>query len=264
LILTDTHAHLHFSNFDSDLDESLTRAREAGVQYLVNVGTNLECSRGAVAFAERHADCYAAVGCHPHDSKEFHDEQMDHFRTLITHPKVKAIGEVGLDYFRDHSPHDVQRTVFRKFLHLHKETGLPLVFHIRDAHADVFEILHEEFGAHVNALMHCFSGDREVAQHAIDMGMYLSFACNTTYKKNLFLSDALKIVPKERIVLETDSPYLPPEGLRGKRNEPSYIVEGLRFAARAMDVTTEELARLTTENAARFFGYALNPNITAQ
>lgn len=253
MIFTDSHVHLHFEDFKGDVSSVLTRAREKGVLHLVNVGTNLACSQEAVRFAEGHEHVYAAVGCHPHDAKDFKDEDLEEYRKLTKHPKVVAIGEVGLDFYRNLSPREVQEGVFKKFLALQRETGLPLVLHVREAHEEVFRLLAGELGSTVAGLLHCFSGSPPVLEKALALDLWVSFAGNVTYKKNTGLREIVRSVPRHKILIETDSPFLPPEGYRGERNEPSYLVETAARVAQELEVSLEDLGRLTTENAAVFF-----------
>lgn len=255
MMLTDTHAHLHFKDYADDFSAMLDRARENGVRFLLNVGTHLECSKQAVSFAEKHENIFAAVGCHPHDAQDFKETDYEEFRKLAAHPKVVAIGEVGLDFFRNLSPRECQEAVLRKFIGLHKETGLPLILHIRDAHAETFRILEEEAGARVRGVLHCFSGDRAVLEKASAMGLWISFAGNVTYKKNTYLREVLPHVPKDKILTETDSPFLPPEGFRGKRNEPAYMRESAQLMAGIVGLSLEEFAALTSRNARELFGW---------
>lgn len=254
-MLTDTHAHLHFKDYAEDVPSMLDRARQNGVGFFLNVGTHLACSKQAVAFAERHENVFAAVGCHPHDAQDFKDEDYEEFRKLTSHPKVVAIGEVGLDFFRNLSPRERQEAVLRKFIGLYKETGLPLLLHIRDAHAETFRILEEEAGTRVRGVLHCFSGDRAVLEKASAMGLWISFAGNVTYKKNAYLREVLPYVPKDKILTETDSPFLPPEGYRGKRNEPAYMKESALLMAGLLGLSLEDFAALTSRNARELFGW---------
>lgn len=253
MILTDTHSHLHFKDFEGDASETLARARENGVTICLCVGTQLECSRQAVLFAEKHENVFAAVGCHPHDSKDFREEDYEAFKSLARHPKVVGIGEVGLDFFRNLSPREVQEKVFRTFIRLHKETGLPLILHIRDAHAETFRVLEEDAGSPVRGVMHCFSGDRAVLEKASSMGLWVSFAGNVTYKKNAYLREVLPHVPKDKILTETDCPFLPPEGFRGKRNEPAFVRATAMHMAGILGLGLEEFAELTSKNARELF-----------
>ncbi len=258
MTLTDTHAHLHFKDFEGDTDQTLARARENGVRVVLSVGTQLECSRQAVAFAEKHDNVYAAVGCHPHDSKDFREEDYEAFKQLTRHPKVVGIGEVGLDFFRNLSPRDWQEKVFRKFIQLHKESGLPLILHIRDAHAETFRILEEEVGSRVCGVLHCFSGDMAALEKASAMGLWISFAGNITYKKNTYLQGILPHVHKDKILTETDSPFLPPEGFRGKRNEPAFVRATAMHMAAILDISLDDFAALTSRNAQELFGWPLD------
>lgn len=254
MIFTDTHAHLHFEDFTAGASDALQRAREAGVSRFMIVGTNRECSARAAAFAQAQPDCFAAAGCHPHDAKDYESAHLEEYRLLLKHPKVRAIGEIGLDFFRNLSAPEKQEAVLRDFIQLHKETGLAMILHVRDAHAAIFRVLTAELKPPIRAVFHCHSADEENTRRAVDLGLWISYAGNITYKKNEVLRRTVPLVPLDKIVLETDCPYLPPEGLRGKRNEPAFMVETARCVAGLLGIPAETLARQAHENAACLFG----------
>jgi len=256
-MLIDTHCHLDFKDFDSDRDAALARAKAAGVERIINVGSSLEGSRRSAWFAAKHAEVYASVGIHPHDAKNATDAAIDEIRRLAADEKVVAIGEVGLDYYRNLSPKEAQIDAFKKFISISAEMDLPLIIHARESHDDIIKILGDT-GKRVAGVMHCFSGDERFLKSCLDLGLYISFTCNLTYKKSESLRDVAKIVPVERLLLETDAPYLAPEGMRGKRNEPANIP---LLAARLSDLTglsVKDIARITTHNANTLFGLGLD------
>lgn len=253
MIFADTHTHLHFRDYQEDLGPVLARAREGGFRYFLTVGTTLACSREAVSLAERTEDVYAAIGCHPHDAQGFREEEYEHFKRLAAHPKVRAIGEIGLDFYRNLSPRDAQEKTLRSFLRLHRETLLPIILHVRDGHDETFRVLCEELEPPIRGVLHCFSGDEAVCEKVRELGLWVGYAGNLTYRKNGALRKTLALVPREKLLLETDCPFLSPEGLRGKRNEPAYLVEAARCMAETLGMSLEEISRLTTENASSLF-----------
>jgi TatD DNase family protein len=252
--LFDTHAHLHFPQFAEDLPATLERARAAGVGRLLTVGTDLESSQAALALAAREPDVWATVGIHPHEAAAASDTVLAAVAALAREPRVVAIGEIGLDFFRNLSPPDVQEPLFRRMLGLAREVGKPVVVHCRDAHADVLRVLAEERVGEIGGVMHCFSGDVEVARRCLDLGLFISLAGPVTYPRARALPEVARYVPADRLVLETDCPYLPPQGHRGQRNEPAYLT---LTATRVAELRAEPLTRLaerTTANACRLFG----------
>ena len=255
----DTHCHLHFPEFQPDSDQLIERAREAGVRFFINVGTDLESSRQAVAIAERFDFVYATVGIHPHDVKDATPEDMCHLAGLAKHPKVVAIGEVGLDFFRNLSPEAIQRKILIQFFEMAKQANLPLVLHIRDAYEPMVELLKTHFRSPIRAVSHCFSGTQEVMEKLVQLGLFISFAGPVTYKKNDALREAVKACPSERLLLETDAPFLAPQLHRGKRNEPAYMVETARRVADLRGISLEELAEITYQNTERLFGRSFAP-----
>jgi TatD DNase family protein len=252
--LFDTHAHLHFPDFAPDLAAVLGRAREAGVRRMVTIGTDGETSRAAVAIAERDPDVWAAVGLHPHDAEGGDDALFAELERLAASPRVVAIGEMGLDFFRNLSTRPAQEAAFRRQLALARALRKPALIHCRDAHAETLAILAEERVSDVGGIMHCFSGDVEIARRCLDLGLLVSLAGPVTYPNARALPAVATFVPADRLVVETDCPFLPPQPYRGKRNEPSYLTI---TAARVADLRKEsldDLAPRMTENALRVFG----------
>ena len=248
--LIDTHCHLFYDDLKNDLDIVLNRANELGVNRFICVGTNMEDSRECLGLAERYENIYASIGVHPHDAKDAPKDYLDHIADLITFPKMIALGEIGLDYFRNISEPDIQQNVFREQLALAQRLQKPVIFHNRDADADVLKIL-SEF-PDVTGVAHCFSSDLKTAKTFIDLGFYISFSGNLTYK-NSHLPDVAKELPLEKLLVETDSPYLSPVPYRGKPNEPGrtrFVAEKL---AEIHGVTLEIIAEKTTTNAESLF-----------
>ncbi|HOX09065.1 MAG TPA: YchF/TatD family DNA exonuclease [Candidatus Omnitrophota bacterium] len=255
--LVDTHCHLDFPEFDADRDDVIKRAREAGIENIINVASSLEGSRRSVAIAGKYDCVYASVGIHPHDAKELSPEAYSEIKALSSREKVVAIGEVGLDYYRNLSPADIQQKAFRGFLSLAKETGLPLIIHCREAREDLLKIMRDEAGipAAIRGVVHCFPADAELLDGVLDLGMYVSFTCNITFKTSSALRSLVEdLVPMDRILVETDAPYLAPEGMRGKRNEPAFMLKAVEEIARLKGLKPEDVARVTTLNCARLFG----------
>jgi TatD DNase family protein len=255
-MLIDTHAHLDDARYDADRDAMIARAREAGVQTFVTVGCDLATSDAAVALADRHPFIYATIGVHPHEVKSIGDEWYDELRRLARHPKVVAYGEIGLDYHYNHSPPDVQRTRFREQVGLARELERPIVVHTREAQDDTIAILKEEKAGDVGGVFHCFSGDAWLARDALDLGFYLSFSGVITFQNATMLRDIVKTVPLDRILVETDCPYLTPVPHRGTRNEPAYVAFVAQKVAELKGLTPEEAAEQTTRNAKRLFRIA--------
>jgi len=259
--LIDSHAHLDFPQFDADRAAMLDRARQAGVRAVLAIGSGPgpEKLDAALPFAEQHDWIYASVGIHPHEAKlaaEAHFQQLD---ALARHPRVIAWGEIGLDYFYDHSPRDVQAAVFRRQLQQARAAKLPIIVHCRDAWADCLAILDKDWrSAGLGGILHCFTGTLEEARKGIEMGFLISFAGNVTYPKAQNLRDVARQVPLDRLLIETDSPFLAPQPYRGKRNEPAYVVEVARTLANVRDLAPEELAALTAANFRRFFKLAVS------
>jgi TatD DNase family protein len=261
-MLVDSHAHLDFSQFDADRQEVITRAREAGVEMIVNAGAGLEASQAGVALAETYPQIYAAVGVHPHEAKTLNENVLEELRALAQHPKVVAIGEIGLDYYRDRSPRPVQRQAFQQQLALAAELGKPIIVHDREAHDDVMNMLRQWAGEvratdhPINQLgvMHCFSGDLAMAREVIEMGFYVSIPGPVTFTNARRLPELVDALPLERLLIETDCPYLTPHPHRGKRNEPAYVRLVAEAIAQIRGIPLEHVARITTANAQTLFG----------
>lgn len=258
-LLIDSHCHIDGEAFDADRDEVVARAREAGVAAMLNVGTGDphtgEIAR-AVEVAERYDTVFASVGVHPHDAKLYDDKAEEHLIGLTKSKKVVAWGEIGLDYYYDHSPRDVQHDVFRRQIRLAKSLELPIIIHTRDADNDTVAILKDEYSERIEnapGVMHCFGGTAEMAEQCLELGFYVSFAGNVTFKKAENLRDAAKVVPIERLLVETDCPYLTPVPFRGKRNEPSYVVHTAKFLAEMYGIGFDALALQTTKNFQKLF-----------
>ena len=254
--LVDSHAHIDFPQFAEDRDAMLDRARAAGVTTLVAIGTGPGPDKldAALPFAEQHDWIYTTVGIHPHEAKEVNQSHLDGLERLAKHPKVIAWGEIGLDYFYDHSPRDVQAKVFRQQMELAKTAKKPIVIHCRDAWPDCMNILEEEWApSGLGGILHCFSSTLEDAKRGIDIGFQISFAGNSTFPKAQNLRDIAKALPLENILIETDAPYLAPVPYRGKRNEPAYVAEVAKMLGTVRNLSAQEAAARTAENFRRFF-----------
>ncbi|HEX8141731.1 MAG TPA: TatD family hydrolase [Pyrinomonadaceae bacterium] len=254
----DSHAHIDGEEYDEDRALVMERARDAGVRAVLNVGTGDPHSGSlerAVEVAEQFEHVYAAVGVHPHDAKLFDGAAAERLRALLRRsPRVIALGEIGLDYHYDHSPRDVQRRVFREQLRMARDMSLPVIIHSREAEEDTVSILRSECaGAERGGVMHCFGGSAEMAQSVLGLGFMISFAGNVTFKKALGLREVARLVPLDRLLIETDCPYLTPVPFRGRRNEPARVVEVARCLAELHGMETIEMGRLTTGNFSRFF-----------
>lgn len=251
--LADSHAHLDFSDFDGDREKVLERATQAGLKLIINVGFDLETSQKSIALAEKYPFVYAAAGIHPHDAAKAPEDFLQRIEEMASHPKVVALGEMGLDFYRDCSPRPVQKDVFRGQLRLARKLNLPVIIHDRDAHEEVMQILEEEGLPAKGGVMHCFSGNLELARKAVAKGLYISFAGPVTYAKNSTLCQVAVELPLERILLETDAPFLTPVPLRGRRNEPAYVSFVAEKVASLRGATGEKIGRATLENALRLF-----------
>jgi TatD DNase family protein len=252
--LFDTHAHLHFPEFTADLDAVLARARAAGVSGIVTIGTDVETSRAAIALADRHPDVYAAVGVHPHDAGAADDIALAEIERLArASARVVAIGEMGLDFFRNLSPPEAQERVFRWQLDLCRRLGKPALIHCRDAHAETLVICAAERVTEIGGIMHCFSGDADVARRCLDLGLLISLAGPVTYPNARKLPEVVRLAPADRLVVETDCPFLPPQPYRGKRNEPAYVAITAARVAELRGEPPERLAERTTANARALF-----------
>ena len=249
----DSHCHLFMKEFNEDRDAVVARARDAGVAHMVFIGYSLDSSRRAVELAEKLDGCYAAVGIHPHDAKSGGPEAWDALAALArSSPRVVAIGEIGLDYYRDLSPRDVQAAGFRAQLALARRLDLPVVVHDRDAHEATMRILAEAAGG-LSVILHCFSGDRALAREAWARGYSTGVSGPVTYPKAEPLRALLREAPRDRILIETDAPYLAPQAHRGTRSEPAHVVHAAEELAALWGMPREEVGRLTTANARRFY-----------
>ncbi|MFZ2950458.1 MAG: TatD family hydrolase [Desulfuromonadaceae bacterium] len=255
-VLIDSHAHIYYRDFAGDFEDMLKRAEDAGVSAILVVGTDIESSRESVELAEKYPQLYAAVGIHPHDASRVTDACYDIIRTLaLSSRKVVAIGEIGLDFFRDRSPRDQQELVFRRFLRIAADLDKPVVIHDRDAHARVMTVLREETVR--KGVLHCFSGDAAMASEASALGFYISIPGTITYPGNQNLRDVVRSVSIDRMLVETDCPYLTPVPHRGGRNEPAYVKLAAEKLAEVKGLTLEDVARITTKNAGDLFGIRL-------
>ena len=252
-MLIDSHAHVHFKDFEGKIDEVLARARDAGVGLIVNVGTDLASSREVVALAEKYPQIFAAVGVHPHDVAKMADTDLADLQTLARHPRVVAVGEVGLDYYYEHSPRELQQSRLADFIRLARGAGKPLVIHCRDAFEDCFRIFDEQRAWEVGGVFHCFTGDAKTAGIIASKGFYVSFSGIVTFKKSVALQEAAATVPVEKMLVETDCPFLAPEPHRGKRNEPAYVRLVAQKIAALRGQTAEEIEVITTQNTKAVF-----------
>ena len=259
-MLIDTHAHLQWATFDKDREKAIRRAKEAGVNYIINIGFDIEGSKRAIELAEKHEELYATVGIHPHNASQFNQKVLDELRELSEDPKVVAIGEIGLDYYRNLSPRQAQKEAFEAQLCLAEELQLPVVIHDREAHADTLKML-SKFQEKINVVMHCFSGYNAVqvnyirwrSERSIESDFYKSLAGPVTFPRASKLHEIAKQIDSDRILLETDSPWLAPQRMRVRRNEPSFLPFIAEKVAELRGISVEELARVTTENAKRIF-----------
>lgn len=258
--LVDTHCHLDFKDFDADREEVIKRASDAGVDFIINIGSSLEGSKRSVELAEKHEAIYASVGIHPHDAGQLDERVLNELRSLAKNKKVVAVGEVGLDYYRDLSPRQVQKEAFRKFILLAKELALPLIIHCREANEDLLKILKEELSPPIKGVVHCFPSDENFLKDILGLGLHISFTCNLTFKNSSKLRQMVKdLVPMERLLLETDAPFLAPEQFRGKRNEPAYITYLADELAKLKGLTSEDIARVTSFNCTNLFAIGKEP-----
>jgi len=261
-MLFDSHAHLNSERYEGERDQIVEAIEKSELAYVMNIGFDLESSVMAVEQAKKYPWCYAAVGCHPHDTKTMDEAALVMFKGLAKKPKVKAIGEIGLDFYYDHSERDVQRYWFRRQVQLAMELEMPIVIHDRDANDEVMSILKEE-GVFSRAraeklgdaklLMHCFSGSKELALRYVKLGATISIAGPVTYKNSRKSIEVVEAVPLEHLLIETDAPYLTPEPFRGKTNRPDYVEYTARKIAEIKGIGYEEAARITCDNAKKFF-----------
>jgi TatD DNase family protein len=253
-MLIDSHAHLEMDAFDDDRDAVIGRAAAAGLTAIITVGTTISDCEKAVSLARLYPSVFVAVGIHPHEVKGIGAGTYDALRVLARQEKVVAIGEIGLDFFHDLSPREVQLRRFAEQLDLAEELDLPVIIHDREAHAETLTILRQRKGR-LRGVLHCFSGDAAMSRECIALGFHLSVAGPVTYRKSDQLRAAVREIPAERLLVETDAPYLAPQPWRGKRNEPAYVVETARCLAEIRGMAAGELERLTEENTRRLFGF---------
>lgn len=249
--MIDSHAHLTAKPYRNDLDAVVTRARDNGVASILTVGVDMASSQAAVGLAEKYQDIYATVGVHPHDATTLNLDALTRLEELAESPRVVAVGEIGLDFYRDLSPRRTQEDAFRLQISLAKDLELPVIVHDRDAHQRTMQVLKEEKVS--RGVLHCFSGDVNLARQGIDIGLYISFAGPITFDGKK-ASEILPRIPEDRILIETDCPYLTPVPYRGKRNEPAYVRYVLERVAQVLDRPIEEVDALTTQNTKALFG----------
>ncbi|WP_304340927.1 TatD family hydrolase [Metaclostridioides mangenotii] len=254
-MLFDSHAHLNDERFDEDRDELIKSLRENNVDLVVNPGADIETSKSAVELSNKYDFIYAAVGVHPHDVSELDDSAIETLREMVTkNNKVVAIGEIGLDYYYDHSPREVQKEWFKKQILLANELKLPIIIHDRDAHADTFDIIKEYKSNEIGCVLHCYSGSVELAREYIKMGCYISIPGTVTFKNSRKVREVAREITLDKLFIETDSPYMAPEPHRGKRNDPSLVAFVADKIAQEKGISYEEVCERTKENAKIFFG----------
>jgi TatD DNase family protein len=261
-VFIDSHVHLDVSQYDADRGEVIDRAREAGVETLLEIcGSDIATGSldVGIRLAEEYPFIYAAAGVHPHEASLYQESLEQKLIAMSRHEKVIAWGEIGLDYYYDNSPRDVQREVFRRQLELARECDLPVIIHTRDAEDDTIEILRRNWGdaggKEIGGILHCFTGTHRLATEAIKMGFYISFSGVLTFKNAVDLRKIAQLVPEDRLLIETDCPYLAPEPYRGKRNEPGFVKETAAKLAEIRDISIEEIARVTSENFNTLFKF---------
>jgi len=253
-MLIDSHCHLDYLARDGDLEEVIARAHAAGVDTMITICTKLTEFDGVRSIAEQHDGIYCSVGVHPHEADAEGQGDTKRLLPLTDHPKVVGIGETGLDYFYEHASRDQQRRSFRAHIAASRETGLPLIVHSRDADDDTAEILRDEHGqGPFPGVIHCFTAGPDLAKTALELGLYISISGIVTFRKADELRDIVRDIPMERLLIETDAPYLAPEPKRGKRNEPAFVAHTAAAVAKIKGISTKELTRITTDNTRRLF-----------
>ena len=258
----DTHCHLDDAKFDEDREDAYRRMIDAQVKRCVCVGSDLASSRRCVALADSHPGVYAAAGVHPHEAKDAPPDYLDALEDMLAKPRVKALGEIGLDYYYDLSPRETQMRVLSEQTELAVRLGKPVIFHIRDAHGDMVDFFRSRKKL-PEGIIHCFSGSPEIAREYVKMGFYISFAGPLTFKKAPHLQAAAREVPLDRVLVETDSPYLAPEPVRGRRNEPANVQYTLKKLAELRDIPEEDMAEITWNNACLLYGISLEQERSA-
>lgn len=250
----DSHAHLDDERFNEDRSELINSLKENKIDMVLNIGAELESSRASVQLANEYSQIYAVVGVHPHDAKDIPEDYLDQLRDLSREEKVLAIGEIGLDYYYDNSPREIQRKVFLEQIKLAQELSLPVVIHTRDADQETFEIIKDAVqNGGLKGVMHCYSGSAELAKEYLKLGFFISLGGPVTFKKARVPKEVAKIVPLDRLLIETDCPYLTPEPYRGKRNEPKYVAYTAEAIAEIKGISIEELAQATSRNVKELF-----------
>jgi TatD DNase family protein len=250
-MLIDTHCHLDFPDYESDREEVIKRARQQDIGCIINIGSSLRGSRAGIDLARQYDFIYASVGIHPHEADKVQKQAMQEIQQLSAEPKVVAVGEIGLDYYKGLSSVENQKLLFINQLGLARQRSLPAIIHCRQAQEDTFDILKKENIS--SGVMHCFSGDKDFLEKILDLGFYVSFTCNLTYRKADNLRSVAKLAPLERLLLETDAPFLSPEGLRGRRNEPAFVKYIAEEISKIKGIDVAEVARVTTNNAKSLF-----------
>ncbi len=252
-MLIDSHAHLDDPRFDKDRDELIKSLKDGDIDLVINPGADLQSSIKSVSLSEQYDNIYAAVGIHPHSAKDMDESTIDILKSFADREKVVAIGEIGLDYYYDNSPRDIQKQKFIEQLNLAKEVNLPVIIHSRDAAGDTFDILKAAQDGSLEGVLHCYSGSVEMAMEYIKLGFYISIAGPVTFKNARIVKEVAKTVPMDRLLIETDSPYLTPEPHRGKRNEPLYVRYVAGTIAELRGISFEEVATKTAENTKKLF-----------
>ena len=254
-MLIDSHAHIQGNEYDGEVEVIIERARGVGVEKIIAVGGagDMSSNTDAIALADSFHAVYATVGMHPHDAKDVGIEELETLRGLTTHPKVVAVGETGLDYYYNHSSHELQEQAFSSFIHMACETGLPIVVHESDAAEKAAELLRQEGNGKLCGVIHCFTGNYQAARAYLDLGFYLSFTGIITFKNAEPLRAVVRQIPLDRILVETDAPYLTPVPHRGKRNEPAYVRFVAETVAKVRGISLEEVASITTANTQKLF-----------
>lgn len=252
-MLIDSHAHLDDERFDEDRDKIIKDLTKDGISLVINPGADIASSVKAISLSEKYDNIYAAVGVHPHEVEDMDNDTLLVLKSLAQKEKVVAIGEIGLDYYYDNSPRDLQKKWFREQIRLAKKIKLPIIVHDRDAHKDTFDIIKEEYDDTLRGVLHCYSGSLEMAKEYIKMGFYISFAGPVTFKKAKVPKEVAKEIPLENLLVETDSPYLTPEPKRGKRNEPSNVRYVAAMISQLKSVDFEKVANYTSKNAKELF-----------
>ncbi len=258
--LFDTHCHLNDEAYQEDFTEVMARAQAAGVEELLVVGYDLASSEAAIKLAEENHGLYAAVGFHPHEAAKVSDDDLSRLEELLTYKKVVALGEIGLDYYYDNSPRETQRQLFAQQLAIAENMNKPVIIHAREAHADILQVL-KEAGKNRRGVMHCYSGSVELAREYLNLNMYIAIGGPVTFTNAKKLPEVVKKIPAGRLLIETDSPYLTPHPLRGRRNEPAYLVRTALRISEILEVNPEEIADLTRTNAYACFEISPRPHI---